>query len=92
MRRLARLAAARRFHAAFEFYAEVLGRGAAAGERMLARLGPDAADPIEEFLGQALAYERGHPPALQGFLHWLAPGDIEVKRDRRAGSATRCAS
>ncbi len=48
---------------------------------MLERLGPEAADPIEEFLALALAYEREHVPSLQGFLRWLVAGDIEVKRD-----------
>jgi ATP-dependent helicase/nuclease subunit A len=64
----------------FELYAEILG--ADGGRRaILERLGPEAADPIEEFLALALAYEREHVPSLQGFLHWLAAGDIEVKRD-----------
>ncbi len=64
----------------FELYAEILGAGD--GRRaMLERLGPEAADPIEEFLALALAYEREHVPSLQGFLHWVAAGDIEVKRD-----------
>ena len=64
----------------FELYAEILGAGG--GRRaMLERLGPEAADPIEEFLALALAYEREHVPSLQGFLRWLAAGDIEVKRD-----------
>ena len=64
----------------FELYAEILG---AEGGRhaMLERLGPEAADPIDEFLALALAYEREHVPSLQGFLHWLVAGDIEVKRD-----------
>jgi ATP-dependent helicase/nuclease subunit A len=48
---------------------------------MLERLGPEAEDPIEEFLALALTYEREHVPSLQGFLHWLVAGDIEVKRD-----------
>ena len=34
-------------------------------------LGPEAEDPIEEFLALALAYEREHVPSLQGFLRWL---------------------
>ena len=53
----------------------------AGGARCCERLGPEAADPIEEFLALALAYEREHVPSLQGFLHWLVAGDIEVKRD-----------
>jgi ATP-dependent helicase/nuclease subunit A len=64
----------------YELYADILG--ARGGRRaMLERLGPDAADPIEEFLALALAYEREHVPSLQGFLHWLVAGEIEVKRD-----------
>ena len=64
----------------YELMAEILGAGGGR-RRMLARLGPDAADPLDELLAVALAYERRHGPSLQGFLHWLAAGDIEVKRD-----------
>jgi ATP-dependent helicase/nuclease subunit A len=64
----------------YELYAQLLG---ARGGRMamLRRLGPDAADPIDEFLSAALAYERLHGASLQGFLAWIAAGDAEVKRD-----------
>ena len=68
----------------FEFYGELLGaRGGR--RRLLARLGPDAADPIGEFLALALAYERVHAPSLQGFLHWLEAGRAEIKRDLEQG-------
>jgi ATP-dependent helicase/nuclease subunit A len=78
--RLTALLARADFTPPFELYAEVLGAGG--GRRaMLERLGPEAADPIEEFLAQTLLYEREHVPSLQGFLRWLAAGDIEVKRD-----------
>jgi len=64
----------------FELYAEILG--AEGGRRaLLERLGIEAADSVEEFLGLALAYEREHVPSLQGFLRWLVAGDTEVKRD-----------
>lgn len=64
----------------YEIFAEVLG--ARGGRRkMLARLGPEARDPLDEFLAAALAYERANIPSLQGFLHWLAIGEAEVKRD-----------
>lgn len=64
----------------YELYAQVLG--ARGGRRaMLRRLGPDAADPLDEFLSAALTYERMHGPSLQGFLAWLAAGEAEVKRD-----------
>jgi ATP-dependent helicase/nuclease subunit A len=48
---------------------------------MLRRLGPDAADPLDEFLAAALAYQRIHAPSLQGFLAWLGAGEAEIKRD-----------
>jgi ATP-dependent helicase/nuclease subunit A len=64
----------------YELYAEILG--AQGGRRaLLARLGIEAEDPVEEFLGLALAYEREHVPSLQGFLRWLVSGDTEIKRD-----------
>jgi ATP-dependent helicase/nuclease subunit A len=64
----------------FEFYARILGAGGGRA-RFLARLGAEAADPLDEFLALALAYERDHVPALQGFLHWFARGGAEIKRD-----------
>jgi ATP-dependent helicase/nuclease subunit A len=78
--RLGALLARVDFAPPYELYAEILG--ALGGRRaLLARLGPEAEDPVEEFLGLALAYEREHVPSLQGFLRWLAAGDTEVKRD-----------
>ncbi|MBV9521724.1 MAG: double-strand break repair helicase AddA [Alphaproteobacteria bacterium] len=68
------------FVAPYELFAEILS--ARGGRRAaLARLGPDAADPLDEFLALALAYERTHIPSLEGFLHWLQTGETEVKRD-----------
>ncbi len=52
---------------------------------LLTRLGIDADDPIDEFMNLALAYQRAHPPTLQGFLHWLAAGETEIKRDLEQG-------
>ena len=77
---LAALLARADFVAPYELFADILsargGRRAALG-----RLGPEAADPLDEFLALALAYERAHIPSLQGFLHWLATGAVEIKRD-----------
>ena len=67
----------------FELYAELLNRGGR--RRLLERLGPEADDPIDEFLALALAYERTNTPSLQGFLYWLAAGKAEVKRDLEQG-------
>ncbi|MEO3427642.1 double-strand break repair helicase AddA [Pelagibius sp. CAU 1746] len=66
--------------APFELYSGLLGAGRGR-EKILGRLGPDAADPLDEFLSLALAYERENAPSLEGFLHWLAAGELEIKRD-----------
>jgi ATP-dependent helicase/nuclease subunit A len=49
--------------------------------RLLARLGPEAAEPIDELLSAALRHAQTHPPSLQGFLHWLRQSAAEVKRE-----------
>jgi ATP-dependent helicase/nuclease subunit A len=48
--------------------------------RLLARLGAEAEDGIDELLAQALAYERAEVPSLTGFLCWLETDEVEVKR------------
>ncbi len=68
----------------FEFYASVLDRDGGRS-RMLARLGPEAADPIDEFLNLALAYDDGAPPSLLGFLQSVRSSDREIKRDMDEG-------
>ncbi|MDX2203892.1 MAG: double-strand break repair helicase AddA [Hyphomicrobiaceae bacterium] len=68
----------------YEFFAGLLD---AEGQRkrMLARLGPDAADAIDEFLNLALAYGQHAPPTLQGFLISLSDVRHEIKRDMEQG-------
>ena len=68
----------------FEFFADVLGRDGDR-RRILGRLGPDARDPLDEFLSLALDYERRNAPSLQGFLHWIAAGKTQIKRDLEHG-------
>jgi ATP-dependent helicase/nuclease subunit A len=64
----------------FEFFAHALhARGMK--KRLLARLGVEAQDAIEEFLSLALTYEAANTPSLEGFLHWIERGGAEVKRD-----------
>ncbi|MDO5621630.1 MAG: double-strand break repair helicase AddA [Paracoccus sp. (in: a-proteobacteria)] len=55
-------------------------------DRLLARLGVEAEDGIDELLSQALAYERSEPPSLTGFLVWLSGDDVEVKRQPGSGA------
>jgi ATP-dependent helicase/nuclease subunit A len=73
----------------YELFARLLGAGEGR-RRWLARLGEEAADPLDEFLAQALLYEREAAPSLQGFLAWLEQGQLQVKRDLEAsGQAVR---
>ena len=58
--------------------------------RLLARLGAEAAEPLDELLGAALEYARTHPPSLQGFVHWLRRSGATIKREAgAAGGAVR---
>ena len=68
----------------FEFYAGLLD-SEGMRTRMLQRLGPEAAEPIDEFLNMALAFDAGAPPSLLGFLGWLREGSPEIKRDMEQG-------
>jgi len=70
-------------------FADVLGAPGpldprAGRARILARLGPDAGDPLDELLNAALEHEKLNPPSLQGFVHWLRQGGAEVKREAEA--------
>ncbi|MGG7565796.1 double-strand break repair helicase AddA [Rhodovulum sp. DZ06] len=54
---------------------------------LLARLGVESEEAIDELLTQALAYERAETPTLAGFLAWLtASDDLEVKREQGGGA------
>ena len=68
----------------YEFFATLLDRDNCRG-RLLQRLGPDAADPIDEFMQLALTYDDQAPASLQGFLSWLRDGKREIKRDMEQG-------
>jgi ATP-dependent helicase/nuclease subunit A len=69
----------------FEFFVEALGPGVhfetTGRERLLGRLGPEAGDPIDEFLSHGLAFEQLEPPSLQGFLAYVHGDQAEIKRD-----------
>ncbi len=88
LEKLRRVLAIADFMPPFEFFTSELSSG---GRRnMLARMGPEAADPVDEFMALALDFERDHVPSLEGFLHWIETGQTEVKRDlEQAGGAVR---
>ncbi|HWY63035.1 MAG TPA: double-strand break repair helicase AddA [Rhizomicrobium sp.] len=68
----------------FEFFSHALTH---LGKRraMIARLGPEAGDAIEEFLSLSLDYEHDQTPSLEGFLDWIMRGGNEIKRDMERG-------
>ena len=68
----------------FEFFASVLERDGAR-DKMLHRLGPEAAEVIDEFLDFALRYDENAPPSLTGFLAQLRETAPEIKRDMDHG-------
>ena len=66
----------------YEFFASLLDGGSQSmRKRMLTRLGPEAAEAIDEFLDMALSFDRHATPSLQGFIDELRNGEIDVKRD-----------
>ena len=75
----------------YELFAAVLGTpGVAAAKsgrhRIIARLGPEAEEPLDELLALALGYERAHVPSLERFLRWAESGRAEIKRDPEASA------
>lgn len=70
----------------FEFFHRILveqdGR-----RSLLARLGEEAADAIDELLAQTLTYEQVEAPTLTGFLEWIGTDNVEITRqlDKDAG-------
>ncbi|MGE3147446.1 MAG: double-strand break repair helicase AddA [Pseudorhodoplanes sp.] len=75
-----RLARAARTKKPFDFYASLLGPEG--GRKcMVARLGHEAVDALDEFLNLALDYEKRETPSLPGFMAYLRAAQAEVKRD-----------
>ena len=53
--------------------------------KLVARLGREVEDPLDELLNAASAFAANHTPSLQGFLRWFDAGEGELKRE--AGKA-----
>jgi ATP-dependent helicase/nuclease subunit A len=54
--------------------------------RLIARLGAEVEDGIDELLAQALIYEQTAVPSLTGFLGHILQNDIEVRREMSQAS------
>ncbi|MDB5648881.1 MAG: addA [Hyphomicrobiales bacterium] len=73
----------------FFFYARILGAERGRHD-ILARLGPEAGDAVDEFLRLALEHETREAPSLVSFLAALESAGLSIKRDMEAaGSAVR---
>ncbi len=53
--------------------------------QLVARLGREANDPINELLNAANAYAANHVASLQGFIRWFDAGEGEIKREAGEG-------
>ena len=49
--------------------------------RLVARLGTEANDPIDELVNAAIAFSATATPGIVGFLAWFDAGDGELKRE-----------
>ncbi|MDQ6434210.1 double-strand break repair helicase AddA [Mesorhizobium sp. LHD-90] len=77
---LERWASEAAFRRPFEFYSGVLGRDEVRS-KMIARLGQEAGDILDEFLNFALAQEKTGLPGLETFLATLQSAAPEIKRE-----------
>lgn len=58
--------------------------------KLVARLGAEANDPIDELLNAASAFAANEVPSLQAFIRWFDAGEGELKREAgQAGSEVR---
>jgi ATP-dependent helicase/nuclease subunit A len=78
----------------FEFLSAVLDlpddTGSTGWEKLNARLGTPARDPVEALLARALAHDTSGPSSLQLFVAALESAPVEIKRDlAEAGSEVR---
>ncbi len=78
----------------YAFFAHLLNHVGPEGEsyrrRLLRRLGPEAEDPLEEFLNRALAHQGKDAPSLQRFVQEMERDSSEVKREMEgAGRSVR---
>lgn len=72
------------FYPPFEFFTYLLSaRGGR--QKLIARLGEQINDPVDEFLNQAMKYEQNNVSSMQGFLNWFTKGDIKIKREMDQG-------
>ena len=74
----------------YEFYASILERPCLDGKTgwtlLIERLGHEAREPVEAFLGRAISHGRTEAPNLHGFLAAIENDAADVKREMEQGS------
>jgi ATP-dependent helicase/nuclease subunit A len=67
-------------------YLEAILSGPMEGRRkLIARLGEEARDAIDELINAALGFEADDHPSLQRFIDWFDRGDADIKRELGEG-------
>ena len=61
-------------------------------EKMVAALGGQIIEPLEEFLTICLSYERTQSGMLRHFMKWFIEGGSEIKRETSAADGVRIAT
>ena len=69
----------------FQFFSTLLS-SEGGRRRMLARLGPDAAEAMDVFLGDAIAWQNENIASLFGFLNFMHRTSRTVKRELESGT------
>ncbi|MGI1662192.1 double-strand break repair helicase AddA [Palleronia sp. KMU-117] len=70
----------------YELVEEIL-TGLGGREKLIARMGAEVEDGLDELLNQTLRYEMTEVPSLTGFLDWQQSGEVEVKRQAEGAGA-----
>lgn len=90
LRPLRALLAAADFMPPYDYLERILSGDMQGRLRLLARLGPEAGDAIDELLNAARSFEREDNPSLQHFLDWFENGESDIKRELgESGDAVR---
>lgn len=67
------------FERPFEFFSRALFKHNLK-PLFIKRLGHEVVDALDAFLDQCLAFEKTHPPALEGFCAWMRDNTLSIKR------------
>lgn len=75
--------------APYSFFMKILNTNR---EKIIAALGTQIIEPLEEFLTICLSYERTQSGTLKHFLKWFIEGGSEIKRELNAADGVRIAT